>query len=581
MRTKRLEIAYRLTGSGIAPSAVTPPYTINHALSEAGLLTDRFSGMGALECEWAYNRAFALEGALPLDDWRSERTYLEFERLAGRGIIYVNGEAAGEFADGPLELDITGCVRAGANSLRLEFAPGETRGILGGAALRGCWSLHIRSWALSSGPDSISARVDVSAHAAGRYVFRYAVSCGEEALGAFEFEEQLGARHARLEHTLRKAAQGSPRTMRVLLTVLRAGDACDERVGWIAPAAAPARAPRTVALADGEAMAARLDALLDAGAQRFYAREGAYLPEAFLCRADEAGVEVISPCAARTPHACLRAPGALPEPTWIQVTGMRRLAPPGRPLPDMARRALGMDDEFAEQMSGALGGCALGDIARLSRIARYLQAQYVGRAAEADAEAAFDLGGGWGRIVSSDLFDEGRPRPAYYALRAAWREHGVYARPDGIAFAPGATVSVPIFARGRFERVRAELYDSRGRVLSRAEFISGGEGHIGELTFVTAGECAACLLRLTGWRADGVCLRDYPMLTRGECELEALERLEPAQVKRKGDQYINMADIIAFGPVREDGGSALLPGERCPLLLSEGVNVFEYEAPDA
>ena len=64
---------------------------------------------------------------------------------------------------------------------------------------------------------------------------------------------------------------------------------------------------------------------------------------------------------------------------------MRRLAPPERPLPDMARRALGMDDEFAAQMSGALGGCALGDVARLSRIARYLQAQYVGRAAEADA----------------------------------------------------------------------------------------------------------------------------------------------------------------------------------------------------
>lgn len=640
MRIKRLEMAYKLTGSGIAPREATPPYTINHALGEAGLLTDRFSGMGALEGEWAYNRPFALESVFTLDKWDSERTYLEFEWLMGRGRVCLNGEEAGAFAGGAFTLDITGCVRAGANLLRVEFDPGEARGIVGSVTLRGCWSLHVRSYALSAASGAISAAVEVSAHAAGRYVFRYAVSRGGEALGTFEFEEQLGARTARLNHTLRVGAEvgtygtggvfsgdgafggsgsggtsdsastsgltggsglnsasdlagandlpaadslpaASPLPCRVLLTVLRAGDACDERVGWVAGAARALDAPcHAVALEDGEEMAARLDMLLKAGARRFHARAGAYLPEEFLRRADEAGAEVIAPLIPPTPHACLRA-GA-PEPEWTRALGMRRLNPPARPIPEIALRALGMDEVLALRPDELMGGCLIGDVARLSRVMRYLQAQRVACAAEADAGVAFDLGGGWGRAASRDLFDEGKPRPAYYALCVAWREAGVYARLGGLAFEPGAQVSVPVFTRGGgFERVCAELYDCHGHVLNRAEFVCAGEGRVGELMFVASGECAACLLRLTGWREGGVCVRDYPVLTRGAHELEALIRLFPAQVKREGGEYVNKADVIAFGPVREDGGSALLPGERCALLSSEGVNVFEYAALDA
>lgn len=595
MRTMKLEPAFRLSGEGIAPCEVSAPYTINHALTEAGLLTSRFSGMGALEGEWAYNRTFSLEGTFTPDGWSSERTYIECEWLLGSGRIFVNGACAGAFSGGALALDITEWVRAGVNALRFEFAPGEVRGIAGSIALRGCWSLHIRALALDAHPFGIAARTEVSAHAAGRYLFRYGLSRGGESLGVQEFEEQLGARSAALEHVLSAGLDEAP--LRVNLTVLRAGDECDGRTGWIAArykridaaganslpeggasgeSAAGGQAAQidhAIALNDGECAGRRLELLLDAGVRCFFARKDTFLPEKFLRRADEAGALVCTHDAC-APHACICC--GLPEPVWTRAIGMRDIPAPERPIPEIALRALGGQEVLDMHPEALLGGCLPGDIMRLSQIMRFLQAETVARAAESDVHAAFDIGGGYGRIASPDLFDEGEPRPAYFALKSAWQARGVHAQLSGISFSPGSEVNCPILVRGGYERVRAELFDSAGRMLTRVEF-KGDAGRAGELTFVTGGECAAYLLRVSGWNgSEREFVRDHPILLRGECELEALTRLPMAQVKREGGAFTNASDVLALGVVRADGGSALLPGESAKLLLCEGVNVFAY-----
>ena len=55
-------------------------------------------------------------------------------------------------------------------------------------------------------------------------------------------------------------------------------------------------------------------------------------------------------------------------------------------------------------------------------------------------------------------------------------------------------------------------------------------------------------------------------------------RMPPATIRRTGDKYENTSGVIAFGPIRSDGGSALLPGEVAALDSAEGVNIFMYEA---
>ena len=74
------------------------------------------------------------------------------------------------------------------------------------------------------------AQVAVDSHSAGRYIFRYVVSKDGEMIDTFEFEHQLGAKHASVEHELKLNVQ--PQDCRVLLTVLRAGAECDAREGW-------------------------------------------------------------------------------------------------------------------------------------------------------------------------------------------------------------------------------------------------------------------------------------------------------------------------------------------------------------
>ena len=93
-----------------------------------------------------------------------------------------------------------------------------------------------------------------------------------------------------------------------------------------------------------------------------------------------------------------------------------------------------------------------------------------------------------------------------------------------------------------------------------------------------AGQCRVLLARISGLRGGEMVLRDYPIVLRGGYEYEALMRMPPATIRRTGDKYENTSGVIALGPLRPDGGSALLPGEVTALDSAEGVNIFMYEA---
>lgn len=575
MRTITPDMNWRLVGAGLV-CEVAAPHTIDHALELAGLLPDRMSGMGALEREWAHNRAFALESVFTLDGWDCERTYLEFGYLMGSGRVLLNGELLGSFTGGAIVLDATAAAAPGVNELRVEFDPGRDRGVMGALRVRGCWSLHVREYMLEGCAGGIRARVRVSAHAAGRYVFSYAVSRGEAVVGSYSFEEKLGARCAVVSHELPVGAPedyraDAPSATHVRLSVLRAGETCDERMGSVSgPMRAETR--RTVAISGCECAQARLDMLLDMGVRRFIAAPDAYLPEEFLRHADECGAAVHAACVPSMPHACIS--GEQPDCALLRVAGMRSTDSPARPMPEIALRALGMEELLDAPQGALMSGLYDGDIARTGRILRYVQAHELARIAESAPETAFDLRGGYEAPVSPDLFDGDTPRPAYHMLRQAWRSRGAYALIGGMAFGAGEAVSVPIFAHEGVIRVRAELFTFNGRAVTRAEFTCSEGERVGEFMFTPDGNCGAHLLRLTAETADGTIVRDYPVCVRGMYALSALTALPTVRIKRVGDIYVNMDEAIAFGPVRADGGSALLPGESAALCCAGGVNVM-------
>lgn len=594
MHVKPLNIQYRLIGKNIPPTEVSSARSVEAALRENGLLCDRFSGMGVFEEEWVKRREFALEGEFDIGEWDCERTYVEFEWIRGQGRVLLNDVMIGEFLGGPKTFDAAEAVREGVNRIRIEFSPEEEweprpgRGVWGGVNLRGCWSLNIMYFELAPRDFGVLAQVAVDSHSAGRYIFRYVVSKDGEMIDTLEFEHQLGAKHATVEHELKLNVQ--PQDCRVLLTVLRAGAECDAREGWtrICQSDEPLGTGRflapgevttpSVAFGNSAFLAEKLEQLLEAGISMFYAQSGTYLPESFLRKADEAGAHVVTTTTPMTPHACVYPPKCAPSPTFEHNVALRRLDAPERPIPRPALCALGGELIVDMPVEGTFGEGALGDIARLSRVTRYLQAQYTARAVER-GNAAFDIGDTDDAIASWDLFDGDAARPAYYALRHALREVGVYADGEMWAHNPGEQIALNVFVRGgAFERVTAEVFELDGRLVSRAAFADCVPGCVGEIAIAPGGECRALLARISGLRGGEMFLRDYPIILRGGFEYEALMRMPPATIRRTGDKYENTSGVIAFGPIRSDGGSALLPGEVAALDSAEGVNIFMYEA---
>lgn len=591
MRVKTLNLSYRLTGEDIENVEVGSERDVEHTLRDAGILGERFSGMGVFESEWILSRTFALEAVFDAGEWECERAYLEFEWLDGAGRAFVNGIEVGAFFSGACTLDITQAIQAGANALRMEFAPvddkraGTRRGMRGDVRLRGCWSLHIDRFLLSPCANGISARVATDAFAAGRYVFKYLLSRDDEPLGTFSFEQRLGAKHEEIAHTLNIDAL--PGACRVLLSVMRAGDECDSREGWTRicesaeRAAASADDMPCIAISDGERNYERLSMLLKAGVRAFFIKGKAFLPEKFLREADAAGAYIMSMHAAPTPHACIYPYDYMIEPAWRRFTGMQKVAPPQKPLPLPAFKALGGGRILDMQPDEWLGAGALSDIARLSGIMRYIQALKTAYAAKYTSPA-FDIGGGFGLIASDDLFDEGRPRPAYYALKSALRDAGVYADCDMRVCSANEQTGISIFVCGGvFERVSAELYDEDGRLVGRAVFGDCAPGRAGEFTFTPGGQCRIMLMRISGLIDGETYISDCPIIIRAEHELEAFLRARPATLRRMGQIYENTSHVIAFGTARLDGGGALLPGEASALYSAEGVNVYAYDSTGA
>ena len=575
MRLNRLDIAYKLTGDAIPPVEAPSPCSIEGTLAHAGLMPDRFDGMGVFEGEWVKNRPFAFEGVFDAGAWECERAYLEFEWLRGSGRVLLNGIDLGEFSGGFSAFDATCAIRAGINALRVEFDKGDERGIVGAVMLRGCWSLHVRSFALDSSVEGICVSAQVSAHAAGRYTFNYRVSQGDEAVGAFSFEEKLGAKCACVEHTLKL-----PDTLgrcRVLLTVLRAGDECDAREGWIDLAEQEDDARPAVSLGDGAGMSERLKLLLKAGVRDFYIKPDTYLPDEFLRVADEMGARVFAQGDISTPHACMRPlPDKLPD--RVRHMGMRRIAPPKRPIPMPAMQTLG-GDMLREDADALFGVGALGDIAKYARATRFIQAQRIAADVERSG-AMLEIGGGFGLIADCDLFDDGVPRPAYYALRAALNTPYAYADFDMRPYDADEKIAVRICVSGTsLGQVVAEVFEMSGQSVNRVEYTRCQEGCVGEIAFTPGGKSRMLLLRVSGWHSGGASVRDYAIVLCGDAPYAALMRMQPAIIKRVGDMYSNASDVIALGMAREDGGSALLPGEVSALRNTEGINAIEYAAP--
>ncbi len=233
MAMMRLSEGWTLT-SGVWPPFLLPePTDIASALREQGILESGQTGLSALYEQWIYAQrwVYALEFDAPGED---ERFAIRFEALAGAGEIHVNGRLISRFAAGETTVDVTGAVEPERNRLEVAFDPalwrGAPHGILGPVWLRTTSFLSLGRVRALERDGAIRVRSNLTAHSAGRYLFRYTVSLDDEAVLETGVYERLRAADAAVEHALELPSPVSwdgEKYYTVRLSIERSGVGCD------------------------------------------------------------------------------------------------------------------------------------------------------------------------------------------------------------------------------------------------------------------------------------------------------------------------------------------------------------------
>lgn len=234
-----LNEGWTLSGAGFTLADLRLPLCVPQALARSGVIDARDTGLAPLRSEWIYRRAWTLSKTVSVQECTQERLFLSLPELTGRGNIQINGAHAADF-DGACEIEVTQCLESGRCEIALVFEAGQEDRLFGvesGAQLRGVNCLWLTQARVFAGEQALRAFVNAQAYVPGRYVFRYAFEQSGDALGAIEFEENLHAGTARLEHLLemegelsqarrwREGAVNAPLHVRLLVT--RRGEACD------------------------------------------------------------------------------------------------------------------------------------------------------------------------------------------------------------------------------------------------------------------------------------------------------------------------------------------------------------------
>jgi len=580
--------ALRLDGwtlsCGVWPPFPMPSLTgVEAALREQGILKRESNGLDALYDRWIELQpwTYQLEFDCPGDD---ERAALHFERLSGGGSVRLNGCAAGSFESGELILDVTQCVQPEGNRLEVTFCPiPRTKGILGPVWLRTTNYVELRRVRAAASEGVIQVASDLTAHTAGRFLFKYQVSLDGEMAATSEIYERLRASDAHLEHELKPPSPvkwDGERYYTVRLMVERSGVACDSALLNVAM---DAPQPRRIAEISG-------DRRWDRDLIRALRRLGAEAVGASLAEPKKALVPFDLLADGLLLADALKYPAeygesdlvALPEPRVLEkLAGGEVYWPPGGSVWS-ATGSYAPELRTAEALYGAN---ALGDASRYARLSRFVQAEAVRalalNARRAGKPFAVPAAEDAPKLSGTALIEySGKPRPAYGALRQAWGGCAAFEFPE--PFQVSLPLRVWLYPAGRGRNpvtVTASIHRLDGALVASTSFtaLPGEPALLGELR-ATLPEEGVVIARselsdggkLT--RVDQViCLSKPGSPPRG-----ALLNPPRAELRFSGGELACAGPAAALGVFAGGFYGCLLPGEK--IALPGGIAPEDIES---
>lgn len=584
MATKRLDGNWTLS-CGVWPPFLMPTVTDVHAaLREQGILRREQVGLDVVSEQWVYAQKWVYSARFDCDG-EDERFALRFERLSGAGKIAVNGHPLADFRTGEFLVDITGVCEGEKNLLEVAFDPslpdGSPRGILGPVWLRGTNYVELRRVRASAAGGVLRVRTDLTAHTAGRFLFKYQVSLDGEMALASEVYERLKAADAHVEHTLRlpaPAAWDGEKYYTVRLLVERSGVACDAAILNVAM---DAPAPRFIAAVPAQRMLDRemIRVLRGLGAQAVRPERGWQDPDKGLLPQDllAEGLLISDEPGCPDGENILALPGLR---TMERLAGSERFWPAGTPV----WRATSSPNPDGKTEEALYGANALGDPGRYARISRFAQAEAVrARALAARREGRVFVISAAERApayLSAALIEySGRKRPAFEALRQAWGALAAFEFPEALEAA--LPLRVWLYSDGirRPMTVTASLYTLDGTLLASTSFaaMSGECAPLGELkaTLPQEGIVIARAELSDGGktrRVDQVICLHRP----GEPARGALLNPPRSELRLQGAELACVGQTAALGVFAGPFYGALLPGEK--IELAEGIGAGDIES---
>ncbi len=582
---KTLHENWTLTGGVFDPIHLDRLKDVRAALIDEGLIKKNPRGLDALHDQWMYLTGWTYETTF---DWtgEDERCQLEADELTPVCEVLVNGESVeADFRPSKGALDITHALVEGENTLALAFYTPNTGaapvkiGLYGGVQLRVGNAMTLEGFALTAGDGALYAVTSLQCYASGKYLFKYVVALGDEAVDNCAFTEALRPGKCEISHSLGinhpvsyDPAAPDDTLYTVRLSVEKMGVGCLIAFGKTVFRASGDKPRKVCALplwVTRHELEAKADLLKQLGVDSLL-----ILDDSQARLAMEMGFGPVA--RPEFSESVISEPAMLEGEAMADLAGGEKFWPMDTPL---WRLMGGIYHEFGD-FEALFGPNALGDAARAARFSRFLQAERIRRkafGARLNDKGVFII---WPfeetpLLASVALIEYGgAARPAFDALEEALRDIAIMALvPEDMRYRPGERVKIGAWlfscgAKRETATIDITCHALNGEVLGAIALpaVLGNDSLAGELQVTLPKEDTVVVVRATARLNEEIIARsDWAVaVTGGEATLGPFMKLQGAHLSEKNGRLVNEGKQAALG-VSSLGYRALLPGEDMPV----------------
>lgn len=561
-----------LTDGIYPPVRLDAPEYIEDALTEAGVLGIGLPVEERCRNEWIYRRTWRYLTQFTLPD-TEKRVFMRLSGLKGKWRLTVNGALAAEGEDSWCETEITGLLGV-PNYLEIAFLPDDSFSLFPKAGFKGSFLLKqtgkgvikdFRCVFPADGVPSFMCAADASAPGRAKLVFRLNNSLGEftETL-----DQALPAGYTPLKTGIFAGKLAAGEVNRLSARLNFDGENSDAREAEIYIPAAKALIRGAVCLSEEDFELAR-----ELGADTAYTRD-AEADDAFIRRAakydlfaSEADDDI---------------KGELPS-AMCNPDEVTRICPDVSALEDDVIWKLTQSDRACFDAAGGTSE-ELEEAAALSRYNQALALRNIALDARLSGKGlvAYEIVSGEYSLSSPALVDfDGLKRPAFFALRDAWKKEYAFCRlPENLPDEGIFTVKAYYVADVPAEKPRAvgvSAYDLYGREIFSTTFAATVSGCVGSFALeMPEGGVALIRTRLVDGGRE-LSVNDLAAFMSGR----GIEDLGEARLFCDGVSLVNDSDTLAVGVCAAEAGffGCLLPGEAAPGRVGdinsvEGLNIY-------